>query len=181
MNSQENLNFDELVLKYKDMVFNLCYRFTGNYHDANDCAQETFLKAYKGFKNFRAEANFSTWLYRIGVNTCKNYVRSLAYRMRKMMVFLDRPKANGNPGPAIEIQDNTYSPEASIEKKEQEEQLQRAIDALPEDQKSVVILRDIDGLSYDEIAEITGLNLGTVKSKLFRAREVLRNLLKGMI
>ena len=161
--------FDRLVIKYKDKVFNLCYRFMGSYHDAHDCAQDTFVKVYRSLKYFRFESSFSTWLYRIAVNTSKNRLGSLTYRFSKVMVRLDPP---------LEIEDRSQSPEAVFNQKEKAAVIQKAIDALPTDQKTVVVLRDIEGLSYEEIAEITKYNLGTVKSKLARARERLRKKLR---
>lgn len=170
--------FDSLVVKYQDKVFNLCYRFMGNYHDANDCAQDTFVKAYRSLKKFRFEASFSTWLYRIAVNTCKNKLSSLQYRFSKILFRIDRPAESEM---SIEIKDESQSPEVLFETSEKGRRIQKAIDSLPEDQKTVVVLRDIEGLPYEEIAQITGYNMGTVKSKLARARERLRKKLRGTI
>lgn len=170
---QDNDAFDRLVIKYQDKVFNLCYRFMGNYHDASDCAQDTFVKVYRSLSKFKGKAEFSTWLYRIAVNTCKNKLSSLSYRVSKMMVRLDKPKT--------EIKDESHSPEANLEKSEKSELIQKAIDELPADHKSVIVLRDVEGLSYEKVAEITGYNIGTVKSKLARARERLRNKLRGLV
>jgi len=91
--------FDKLVLKYQDRVFNLCYRFLGDYEEANDSAQETFIKVYNSLKNFRFESAFSTWLYRIAVNTCKNKLSSLKFRLNQRMVRLDRGKASNERMP----------------------------------------------------------------------------------
>lgn len=173
--------FDKLVLKYQDRVFNLCYRFLGDYEEANDSAQETFIKVYNSLKNFRFESAFSTWLYRIAVNTCKNKLSSLKFRLNQRMVRLDREKASDEDCRLTEIRDESLSPEAELEKKERETIIQKAIDSLPKDYKSVVVLRDIEGLSYEETAEITGYKIGTVKSKLSRARVRLREKLKGLI
>ena len=173
--------FDKLVLKYQDRVFNLCYRFLGDYEEANDSAQETFIKVYNSLKNFRFESAFSTWLYRIAVNTCKNKLSSLKFRLNQRMVRLDREKTSDEDCRLTEIRDESLSPEAELENKERETIIQKAIDSLPKDYKSVVVLRDIEGLSYEETAEITGYNIGTVKSKLSRARVRLREKLKGLI
>lgn len=173
--------FDKLVVKYQNMVFNLCYRFMGNCEDASDCAQDTFVKVYRALEYFRFDSEFSTWLYRIAVNTCKNKLSSLAYRFSKIMVRIDKLRGVTGDDPPVEIKDESRSPEAEFEKTEKSKLIQKAIDSLPEEQKIVVVLRDIEGLSYDDISEITGYNLGTVKSKLYRAREVLRNKLKGSV
>jgi len=171
--------FDWLVIKYQHKVFNICYRFMGNYHDANDCAQDTFVKVYRSLKNFQFKSEFSTWLYRIAVNTCKSRLTSLAYRMNKMMGRLGR--GTNDDDPPVEIKDETRSPETELERKERSETIQKAIDSLADDHRLVVILRDIEGLSYEEVAEATGYNIGTVKSKLARARYRLQKKLEGMI
>lgn len=173
--------FDELVLRHKDKLFNLCYRFLGDYQDANDSAQETFIKVYRSLKKFRFESTFSTWLYRIAVNTCKNKIKSSEYRHRKKMVWLDNPGKSEGATDSIEIRDKTQSPLVELEKKERLMLIQKAIDSLPPEQKTVVVLCDIEGLSYEEIVHITGFNLGTVKSKLSRARIDLRKKLRRVI
>ena len=172
--------FDELVLKHKDKVFNLCYWFVGDYQDANDLAQDVFFKAFKALKNFRFESAFSTWIYRIAVNTCKNRLKSFQYRLKNKFVHLNNTAtAKNNPG--VEISDESSSPEIELARKEKSILIQAAINSLPAEKKAVVVLRDIEGLSYEEISSVTGLNLGTVKSKLARARQDLREKLKGEI
>lgn len=173
--------FDRLVLKHKDRLFNLCYRFLGDYEEANDSAQETFIKVYRSLNRFRFESAFSTWLYRIAVNTCKNRLKSSAHRQKRRMVPLDNPVSANHGSPGREIQDESQSPDNELEKKENMRAIQEAINALPPEQKEVVTLRDIEGFSYEEVAEITGLNLGTVKSRLARARLDLRKRLRSVI
>jgi len=171
--------FDELVLSHKDKVFNLCYWFVGDYQDANDLAQDVFFKAFKALKNFRFESAFSTWIYRITVNTCKNRLKSLQYRLKNKFVHLDNTASKSIPG--VEIVDESSSPEIVLGRKEKSRLIQTAINSLPTEKKTVVVLRDIEGLSYEEISSVTGFNLGTVKSKLARARQDLREKLKGEI
>ncbi len=171
--SNDEKAFDQLVLKYQDMVFNICYRFLGNYDDADDSAQETFVKVYKNLSRFKFESHFSTWLYRIAVNTCKSKLSSIHYRFGKTMIPIDKPKNCNNGIYPMEIKDETYLPEKMIEEKEMKLMIHSAIDSLPEKQKTLVVLRDIEGLPYEEIVQITGLKLGTVKSKLARARQSL--------
>lgn len=173
--------FDDLVLKHQHRVFNLCYRFLGDYQEANDLAQDTFVKVYQSLKRFRLESTFSTWLYRIAVNTSKNRLKSLAYKFKKKTVSLSSPERSENPAPAIEIPDETQSPMMELERKERLTFIQKAIDTLPAEQKTIVVLSDIEGLSYDEIATVTGHKLGTVKSKLARARLDLRKKLRRVI
>jgi RNA polymerase sigma-70 factor (ECF subfamily) len=173
--------FDQLVIRHKDRIFNLCCRFLGDYEEANDSAQEAFVKAYDSLNAFRLESAFSTWLYRIAVNTCKNKLGSSAYKAKRKTVSLDNP---GDPsdGPLpMEIPNGDPSPLARMEEKEKMALLQRALDTLPGEFKMAVTLRDVEGLSYEDIAEITGLNLGTVKSRIARARTDLRNRLRGVL
>jgi RNA polymerase sigma-70 factor (ECF subfamily) len=173
--------FDELIHKHKDRLFNLVYWFLGDYQDANDCAQETFIKVFKSIKKFRFESTFSTWLYRIAVNTCKNRIKSSAYRWKKRTVSLETSNGSKDGNPFSEMENGSPTPALALEKKERMMRIQRAINLLPEDQNRVVVLRDIQGHSYQDISDITGLNLGTVKSRLARARLALKNQLKGRI
>ena len=174
--------FDRLVLKYQDRIFNLCFRMLGDYDEACDSAQETFIKVYRNIHAFKFKSAFSTWLYRIAINTCKNNISSLSYRMRKKSVRLDAPAKNmdDDNGP-IEVRDDSSNPANIYEKKERDVIIQKAIESLPAKQRMLVVLRDIEGKSYEEIVEITGLKEGTVKSKLSRARQGLREMLKGVI
>ncbi len=173
--------FDELVLKHQHKLFNLCYRLMGDYQDANDAAQETFMKVYRSLKKFRFESAFSTWLYRIAVNICKNKLKSLAYRQKKRTISLDNPGSPGNGAPPMEIHDQTHSPAEELETKQRMRAIQEAINMLPPEQKEMVTLRDIHGFSYEEIVEITGTALGTVKSRLARARLDLRKRLRSVM
>ncbi len=175
----DNSAFDNLVRKHQDRIFNLCYWFLGDYQEANDCAQDTFIKIYRNLLTFRFESTFSTWAHRIAVNTCKNRLKSFQHRFSQKMVRLDNSgSVSGSVG---EIADETGSPEVEHEKKERRYLVQRAINALPVDKKTVILLRDIQGLSYEEIVKITGLNPGTLKSKIARARQELRTILCGDI
>lgn len=175
----EKAAFDRLVMHHKDRLFNICYWMLGDYQEANDTSQDIFIKAYRGLGGFRFQSTFFTWLYRIAVNTCKNKLSSLEHRQQKKMVRLDNPGANDNAETTMAIEDETQSPVRQLEKKERATLLKKAIDALPSDQKTVVVLRDIQGLAYEEIAVVTGFNLGSVKSKLSRARLGLKERLKG--
>jgi RNA polymerase sigma-70 factor (ECF subfamily) len=177
----DKLAFDRLVVKHKDRLFNLCYRLLGDYEEANDSAQETFIKVYRSLKKFRFESAFSTWLYRIAVNTCKNKLKSSAFRQKMKMVPLDNSNPANLNSPGREIQDESLSPSSALEKKQRMRVIQEAINALSPEQKEVVTLRDIEGFSYEEVAEITGFNVGTVKSRLARARQDLRKKLRSVM
>ncbi len=173
--------FDNLILLHKRMVFNLCFRLLGDYDDADDCAQEVFIKVGGALKNFRFESSFKTWIYRIAVNACKNRLNSLDYRLRSKRIRINVVSDMNNDSKPTDIKDPGRSPAAEAIQKEVGRLIQSAINALPAKQKLVVVLRDIEGRSYEEIVDITGLKMGTVKSKLSRARLQLRELLKGKI
>jgi len=171
--------FDRIVLIHKKFVFNLCYRLLGDYDDADDCAQEVFIKIHRTLKGFRFESSFRTWLYRVAVNTCKNRIKSLEHRIGMRKVRLDM--SNRSDSERVDIVDHGQSPADELKRKEIGRLIQDAVAKLPAEQRLVVVLRDMNGRSYEEIAEITGLRLGTVKSKLSRARLRLRQLLEGAI
>ncbi|HSV95296.1 MAG TPA: sigma-70 family RNA polymerase sigma factor [Spirochaetota bacterium] len=172
--------FDLLVLRHGDMLFNLCFRMLGEYDEASDCAQDAFFRAYRGLAGFRGEAAFSTWLYRIAVNTCKNRLASAGYRRSRKMVRLEGTGADD----ALLHSNGRVSfanPAARYERDEREALIQHALDALPPDEKTVAVLCDIEGKSYEEIVATTGMPLGTVKSRVARARRRLRSKLEGIV
>jgi RNA polymerase sigma-70 factor (ECF subfamily) len=173
--------FDRLVLKHKDRLFNLCYWYLNDYEEANDSAQDIFIKAYAGLKGFRFESDFSTWLYRIAANTCKNKLNSSEFRHRKRRVSLEQWRNPDEEGPGMDIQNGNPSPVLQLEQKERKELIMRAVKSLPAEHREMITLRDMQGLSYEEIAEITGLNPGTVKSRLSRARLDLAGKLRGIV
>lgn len=174
-------SFNILVLKYRNKIISLCYRYLGNYDDANDMAQDVFVAVYKSIDKFRYGSKFSTWLYTITVNRCKNRLGSLMFRIKRKTFSIDKSIVTENGSYNIEIEDNTLSPNVVLKRKEKIGLIQKAINSLKEEQKTVVILRDIEGLSYDEISQITGLNIGTVRSKLARARGKLQEKLRGVL
>ncbi|MFH1368120.1 MAG: sigma-70 family RNA polymerase sigma factor [Elusimicrobiota bacterium] len=178
--AEDSSAFDKLVLKYKDRVFNICYRFMGNHDDANDCAQDAFVKVFRSLKHFKGESLFSTWLYSITVNTCKNKLSSLAHRIGKRMVQIDKRRETEDGEKQRQFKDDGYTPPEMLEMKEREAKVQKAIGSLGKYQKELIILRDIEDLSYEEIAKITGHKLGTVKSGLSRARFHLKEKLREL-
>jgi RNA polymerase sigma-70 factor (ECF subfamily) len=171
--------FDDLVVRHKDKLFGLCYWFMGDYNDANECSQESFLRAYRSLKKFRRESKFSTWLYRIAVNVCKNRLSSSRHRFKDNVIYV------GNPGAPAEnyqeLEDESLSPMMALEKVEKLRLIRDAMNSLPVEQKMMITMRDIHGLSYEEISEISGITMGTVKSRLARARQMLRVKLRGII
>lgn len=172
--------FDSLLLKYKNRIYHLCFQILGNDQDAEDCAQESFIKVYRNLDKFKFKSTFATWLYRITINTCKNKLKSSEYRTRKLSFRLDQPICQEEGACYFELADHNY-PETVLERKETLNAILKAVGALAGDHKILVVLRDFEGKSYEEISIITGYKLGTIKSKLARAREALRLKLKGVI
>ncbi|MBT3750691.1 MAG: sigma-70 family RNA polymerase sigma factor, partial [Bacteroidetes bacterium] len=157
--------FDLLVKRYQDMVYNFCYRFLGSYDDALDCSQEVFIKVFKNLRQFRNEASFSSWLYRIVMNSCKEMVRSKPYKVRLKEAEIDKMDFQ-----AMKKNHFSSSPEKVLLRKEFSEAFQSALLRLKKTHRLMIIMRDIEGRSYDEIATITGMKSGTVRSSLARAR-----------
>ncbi|MGB9642657.1 MAG: RNA polymerase sigma factor [Candidatus Ratteibacteria bacterium] len=164
--------FEILVKRYQHKVYGICFRFMGEHHEAFDCAQDTFIKIYQKIRSFKHLSSFGTWVYRIAVNTCKNRLSCRDFMRKKKTAYL------GNSG--TDIENHLVSPAQQYEKTRISEIVQNAISKLPFDQKQIVILREIQQLSYEEIEKITNLPLGTIKSKLSRARSKLKELLKDI-
>jgi RNA polymerase sigma-70 factor (ECF subfamily) len=161
--------FGPIVRTYQDRIYNLCYYLLGNPQDAEDAAQDVFIKAFRNLKDFRPEASLYTWLYRIGVNTCLDYKRK--YRTD---VFKDESLAEGLPS-------NEPSPEGRYRSKEIGQAIQSALDQLSKSSRAVIVLKEIEGLPYEEIAKVLDTSVGTIKSRLSRAREELRRFLRGKV
>ena len=161
--------FDVLVLKYQHKIVNLVLRYVRDQDQAMDIAQEAFLKAYRALPRFRGDSAFYTWLYRIAVNTAKNHLA--AQRRRPMDVELDLQDSEQYDLHAKLKETDT--PEGLTLSQELNETVQRAISALPEDLRTAIILREIDGMSYEEIAQAMECPVGTVRSRIFRARDAI--------
>lgn len=166
--------FEEIVRENEKTVYGLALRHLGNPQDAEDAAQEVFLKAYSGLKSFRGDAKLSVWLYRITCNVCTDMLRR-----RKDTVSLSAEKEDGSP--ALELLDDRFDPAAIAERSELREKVGEALTKLPEDARKILLLREIAGQSYEEIAQTLDLDMGTVKSRIFRARKRLCALLQGNI
>lgn len=163
--------FEELIRPHEKKVYNIALKLVKNEHDAYDLAQEALLKVYKALENFEYKSNFSTWLYRITYNTCLDFLRK---EKKNWQVSLDEEKEDGVK---LEIEDKSPTPEIAFEAKMTRQMISEAMDELDEVQRAVVVLRDVEGLSYDEIAALTDLNIGTVKSRINRGRTKLKALL----
>lgn len=166
--------FDGLVNRCHRQAYNIAYRLTGNHADADDLTQETFLRAYRFFDRYNRAMPFENWLYRI---MSRVFIDELRKKPRFKCQSLDQPLGSGDSGDSdvlLEIPDFESNPERMLISEALEEHLQRALNALPEEFRIAVILADIEGLSYEEIAESMNCSLGTVRSRLHRGRKLLR-------
>lgn len=161
--------FETLVLEYEKNVYNIALRMTGNSEDAADMTQEAFIKAYNSLQSFRGDSKFSVWLYRIVSNVCLDFLRS---KNRRPTVSLSVEDDDGEDA-QLDVADESQSPELLLDRKLTRDSVRRGLDSLPPGYRQILLLREIQGLSYDEIAQALSLEVGTVKSRIFRARKRL--------
>ena len=169
--------FDVLVLKYQNKIIQLVYRYVHDSDEAMDVAQEAFIKAYKAIGRFRGESAFYTWLYRIAINTAKNHL--VAGGRRPPQSDIDAQEAEQYDGAAGLREYAT--PEHMLLKEEIRETINRAIEELPDDLRTAITLRELEGLSYEEIAQTMECPIGTVRSRIFRARDAIDTKLKPLL
>ena len=167
--------FDPIVHRYQDMVFNLSYRLLGRYDEAIDLSQEVFLQVYRKLASFRRDAALRTWIYRIVINRAKNHKRWWSRRLLEMTAMpieeVETYRHGASPAPVAKGE----APDEALERKEVSIILRQAIDQLPFLQRTILLLKEIEGMSYEEISSTLRLPLGTVKSRLARARKSLRD------
>lgn len=161
--------YEELVLAYEKNVYNLALRMVGNAQDAEDMAQEAFLKAYNSLSGFRGDSKFSVWLYRIVNNVCLDHLRRQNRRQASSLSVEDDEGEESQ----LDIPDESQSPEALLERSLTKDAVRRGLQALPAEQRQILLLREIQGMSYEEIGQCLDLEPGTVKSRIFRARKRL--------
>ncbi|MGI9272904.1 MAG: RNA polymerase sigma factor RpoE [Woeseiaceae bacterium] len=161
--------FDLLVLKYEHKIVNLVMRYVRDPDTALDISQEAFIKAYRALPRFRGDSAFYTWLYRIAVNTAKNHLAALRRRPTDIELDLQDPEQYGLHAKLKE----TDTPESVSLSHELQETLERAIQALPDDLRTAIVLRELEGMSYEEIAQTMDCPVGTVRSRIFRARDAI--------
>ncbi len=170
--------FEELVVIYQDKIVTMSYYLTGNQADAQDLAQEVFVQAYTKLRSFRQEADLGSWLHRIAINMWSNMRRRQKF---PNLLSLDDPVQTGEGEftRLVASDDPAGDPEEAFEGKELQESVRQALRSLSEEFRVVLVLREIEGHSYEEIARITGCSLGTVKSRMSRARQALREIITG--
>lgn len=173
----ERAAFDELVSKYQRRLMRLLARLLSDQTEAEDVVQDTFIKAYKALPHFRGDAAFYTWLYRIGINTAKN---ALLNRKRHATGPIEPAVARAEPPDEDRLRD-INTPESELASKQIAETVNAAMDALPIDLRTTIALREIEGMSYEEISEIMGCPIGTVRSRIFRAREAIAKKLRPLL
>ncbi|MDD5210411.1 MAG: sigma-70 family RNA polymerase sigma factor [Elusimicrobiales bacterium] len=171
----------ELFDKHAAMVYNLALRLSGNAADAQDISQDAFIRAIRGLGGLRDGSIAGTWLYRITMNVWKNRVRSEKRRSFWKTFSLDREKEDENDQNALQIASPEPPADAAIEERDEKEALEKALAALDPEDRAILVLREIDGRSYEEIAGITEIPLGTVKSRISRSREALRQKMGSLL
>ncbi|HEX8451025.1 MAG TPA: sigma-70 family RNA polymerase sigma factor [Longimicrobium sp.] len=175
----EKRAFGELVERYQTRLLNFVYRTTGDRERAEDLVQETFIRVYRHLHRFDQSKKFSTWVYTIASNLAKNELRN---RSRNPLVLFQTIKKNWDADSRpLEWEDNTYRPDDLYRKRHLKSMVENTVDQLPEHHRTVFILREMEGKTYEEIADITGANLGTVKSRLNRARNNFAQLIAPLL
>jgi len=169
--------FDALVIKYQNKILHLMYRYIKDPNDAMDVVQEVFIKAYKALPNFRGDSSFYTWIYRIAINTAKNYISHVGRRPPSIDIDIDTAELRPDESRLKEYE----TPENYLISDEAEAVVLKAVDSLPKDIRMAIILREIEGLSYAQIAKLMQCPIGTVRSRIFRARELIGLKLNEMI
>lgn len=173
----KTLAFNELVRRYKDRLHNFLYRYTHNHHDCEDLVQETFLRVYKSKDSYERIAKFSTWMYTIALNLAKSL-----YKKNQHMQTISIHKDEHNPDDyEMIIEDEAMLQDDELHLKFSMAKLEKALMSLPEDFREVVILRDLQQLSYEEISDVTGVPMGTVKSRINRGRAQITYLIKNYV
>ena len=162
--------FEILVAKYNRRLGRLLSRFIKDEHEVNDVVQELFIKAYRALPNFRGDSAFYTWLYRISINTAKNF---LSNNNKRPIMSSEITNGDGEVMDVVEQVADNLTPEAELMNKQILQTVESAVAKLPEDLRRAITLREMDGLSYEEIAEVMQCPIGTVRSRIFRAREVI--------
>ncbi len=170
--------YDELVRRYQERIYATVYHMTANHEDANDLAQEAFIKAYQALRSFKGGSSFYTWVYRIAVNKTINFLKQ---RRNRSQMSLDDLDFNAEHDPDLVALISDKTPRREVNLGELQEKLNAAMQKLSEPHRLVVVLHDVQGLSHEEIAKIMDCNIGTVRSRLFYARQQLQGYLSDYL
>jgi RNA polymerase sigma-70 factor (ECF subfamily) len=170
--------FELLVVKYQRRIARLLSRMIRDPAEIEDVTQEAFIKAYRALPSFRGESAFYTWLYRIAINTAKNYLSTLG---RRPLLSTEYEDEDGETLDAVALVPDFHTPESELSNKQIVSTVNEAVDALPEELREAITLREMDGLSYEEIAATMDCPIGTVRSRIFRAREAIANRLRPLL
>lgn len=173
--------FEVLVRKHQKRMLNIAYRMMGDYDEACEIVQDAFVSAYRGIKNFKGRSKFSTWLYTIVMNLAKNRLKQLKTQRNHEKYSIDDPLLTNEGEIHVDPASGDPSPLERLEKKDIQHKVQGCIDSLEHEFREVIVLRDIQGFSYDEISNVLEVPEGTVKSRLFRARDAVKDCLKRVI
>lgn len=173
--------FESLVRKHQKKMLNIAYRMVGNYEDACEIVQDAFVSAYRGIKSFEEKSRFSTWLSSIVINLSRNRIKQMKAQLHHEPFSLDDPVFTEDGTIKLEPRSGNPSILENLEKRDLQQKVQGCINSLDNEYKEVLILRDIQGFSYDEISDTLKIAGGTVKSRLFRAREAVKNCLKKVM
>ncbi len=172
--------FESLVRRREREVYLVCRRMLGDEDEAMEAAQESFLRAFRSLGRFRQEATFRTWLFGIAMNVCRNRLSSASMRMKRRSESVDRGRDEGEDEPVIELTDGNPNPESATLGRELRDALEEALLHISSGHREILLLRQVHSMEYDEMAVVLGCRVGTVKSRLSRAREALRTALKGI-
>ncbi|MFC1736591.1 RNA polymerase sigma factor [Candidatus Hydrogenedentota bacterium] len=170
--------FEKLVVKYEKQIFAFCMRMIGSRDDAADLTQEVFLRAYKSIKSYKPKAKFSTWLYTIARNQCYNFTRDRSTRRKHVM---DGQLLGEDEAVDPVVPDAAKSPEHNARMGEYAELIRRALNDLSEEHRAVILLREYQGMSYEEMSKVLGIRTGTIKSRLARARQNMQKALEPLL
>ncbi len=173
--------FNELMLAYQRRIFNIMYRFTGDYEEAKDLTQDVFIKVFKSLDSLKEDKKFKSWIIAIAANTFRNRYKYNMSRGKGRTDSIDSQIETQNGSIKVELKDNKPGADDVVHSSRIKELVQQKINLLKDEHKEVIVLRDIDGLSYEEVSTVLEISIGTVKSRIFRAREELRKQLVEVI
>jgi RNA polymerase sigma-70 factor (ECF subfamily) len=171
--------FDELILRYQRYVFNLIYQHLGDIDEIDDVAQEVFLRIFKFIRKYRGQASLESWIYKIVLNYCRTHARRRSSITRLFIPITSTKHEEERSFELLDaLPDRGYNPEKTVEQRKIAQEILEAVRALPEIYRNILIMREVNELSYEEIAEILGISIGTVKSRISRARDLVRQKVK---